>query len=75
MQEAVVLVKEQGIEAAKEFINDFVSKVIIMKLDYFEVCDADTLKPISDFNHNQKTVCLIALFVGNIRLIDNWMVE
>lgn len=83
MQEAIVIVKEKGITAAKQFINEKVSKVPEMKLDYYEVCDAETLESISDIKSvtlsgvegHQKAISLIAVFVGNIRLIDNWMIE
>jgi pantoate--beta-alanine ligase len=75
MQEAITIIKKKGIEAAKQFINEKVSKIPEMKLDYYEVCDAETLKPISEITPNEKAVTLIAVFVGNIRLIDNWMVD
>lgn len=75
MQQANKVVREQSIDAAKKFISDLVSKISIMKLDYFEVCDAETLETVTDFNPNRKTVSLIAVFVGNIRLIDNWIIE
>jgi pantoate--beta-alanine ligase len=75
MQEAVVIIKEKGIGSAKQFISEKVSEISEMKLDYYEVCDAETLKSISEITPNQKAVTLIAVFVGNIRLIDNWMVD
>jgi pantoate--beta-alanine ligase len=75
MQDAIEIVKEKGIAAAKTFINERVSKIPDMKLEYYEVCDAETLELINEFNPSHKTVSLIALFVGNIRLIDNWMVN
>jgi pantoate--beta-alanine ligase len=75
MQEAITIIKKKGIEAAKQFINEKVSKIPEMKLDYYEVCDSETLKPISEITPNEKAVTLIAVFVGNIRLIDNWMVD
>ena len=75
MQQANALVKEQGIEAAKAYITDEISKVSIMKLDYYEVCNADTLEPLIKINPNKKAISLIAVFVGNIRLIDNWMID
>jgi pantoate--beta-alanine ligase len=75
MQEAVELVKQKGIDDAKVFINEQIAKVSTMKLDYFEVCDADTLNTITEFKANQPVVSLIAVFVGNIRLIDNWMIN
>ena len=75
MQEAITVLNDKGIEVAKEFVRKQVSKVSIMKLDYYEVCDADTLEPIKEIKPNQKVITLIAVFVGNIRLIDNWMIE
>jgi pantoate--beta-alanine ligase len=75
MQDAIEIVKEKGIAAAKTFINERVSKIPDMKLEYYEVCDAETLELINEFNPSHKTVSLIALFVGNIRLIDNWMIN
>jgi pantoate--beta-alanine ligase len=75
MQEAVVIIKEKGIGSAKQFISEKVSEISEMKLDYYEVCDSETLKPISEITPNEKAVTLIAVFVGNIRLIDNWMVD
>lgn len=75
MQEGNQLIKEKGIDAAKQFINQQVSQVKEMKLDYYEVCNADTLEPIAEFSTKQQAVSLIAVFVGNIRLIDNWMIN
>lgn len=74
MQQVNKILREQSIDAAKKFITDLVSKISIMKLDYFEVCDAETLESLSDYNPKNKTVSLIAVFVGNIRLIDNWLI-
>ena len=74
MQEAISITKNIGIDAAKQFIAEQVSKTPKMKLDYYEVCDADTLESIKAIHPNQKAISLIAVFVGNVRLIDNWMV-
>ena len=74
MKDALVVIKHAGIAKAKEFIAEQVSKESQMKLDYYEVCDADTLKPITEIKTGQNVVSLIAVFVGNIRLIDNWMI-
>lgn len=75
MQEAIVIVNKKGIDAAKEFIKNQVTTVPEMKLDYYEVCDTETLQSISEVKPNQKVISLIAVFVGNIRLIDNWMIN
>ncbi len=74
MQKAKKIAIEKGIIEAKAFVAESVSKVSIMKLDYYEICNADTLKPISTVTKNKPVVSLIAVFVGNVRLIDNWIV-
>lgn len=74
MKEALEIVKLKGIAAAKRFIEECVSKQPLMKLEYYEVCDAETLELLNDYKLEKPAVSLIALFVGNIRLIDNWMI-
>jgi len=75
MQEAINLVKSTGIDAAKDYITNYVKEQPLMKLDYYEVCDAETLEPLTSFDASQKAISLIAVFVGNVRLIDNWPVN
>ena len=40
------------------------------KIDYIEVCDAETLMPVSSIN-NKPLVALAAAFIDGVRLIDN----
>lgn len=75
MQEAKQIAIEKGVDEAKAFVAQSVAKVAIMKLDYYEICDANTLEFISKLIKNEQAVSLIAVFVGNIRLIDNWIIE
>lgn len=75
MEEARDIAKQIGVSAAKSYIHNEVAKVPIMKLDYYEVCDTETLKPLATLKPNQQAISLIAVFVGNIRLIDNWMID
>lgn len=75
MQKANDIVVNKSIDAAKDYINDFVKQQSLMKLDYFEVCDAKILKPLSVYKQEVKSISLIAIFVGKIRLIDNWMIN
>jgi pantoate--beta-alanine ligase len=75
MEEARDIARQIGVSAAKSYIHNEVAKVPIMKLDYYEVCDTETLEPLAALKPNQQAISLIAVFVGNIRLIDNWMVD
>ena len=40
-------------------------------IDYLQVCNQETLEPITIFNHKIKSRLFIAIYVENIRLIDN----
>jgi len=75
MWEAKKIVKEKSISAAKLFIEEETKKVSLMKLDYFEICDAETLEGLSEINSQKKAIALIAIFVGKIRLIDNLQIS
>ena len=75
MQQAAQLATELGIAAAKAYVAEQVSQHELMKLDYYEICDADTLEILNDLPKGKKAVALIALFTGRIRLIDNLAVN
>lgn len=41
------------------------------KVDYVEMCDADTLLPVASANDAKDLIVLAAAFIENVRLIDN----
>lgn len=71
MKNARKMALEVGVSEAKAWVDKEVKKESLFKLDYFEVCDTETLKILNEVNNPEKTIALIALFVGRIRLIDN----
>ena len=42
-----------------------------LKVDYLEFCDAENFHPIENRDEAKQMVCLIAVYVGEVRLIDN----
>jgi pantoate--beta-alanine ligase len=72
MNEAKKL-KENGrsIGEIRDFVIQKFSKDPLYKLDYYEICNASTLSPLDSLNNTVKSMSLIAVFVGKIRLIDN----
>jgi len=42
-----------------------------LKLEYFEIADESTLKPLQKIKNNKKYRAFIAVFAGEVRLIDN----
>lgn len=57
-------------ETVKEVI-DKTNKVDNLKVEYYDIVDGDTLQPISNWKDTQYAVGCIAVFCGEIRLIDN----
>lgn len=57
-------------EDVVSFIQDAFAKHPLLKLEYFVVADGNTLKPEKGSLHNN-TYGFIAVFAGDVRLIDN----
>ncbi|MGQ1787920.1 MULTISPECIES: pantoate--beta-alanine ligase [unclassified Saccharicrinis] len=58
----------------KEVINFVVDKInnsAILKLEYFNIVDGNTLQPVDDWNESEYIVGCIAVFADKVRLIDN----
>jgi pantoate--beta-alanine ligase len=75
MQQAWAILTEKGISEAKQFVNKTVAEYPIMKLDYYEVCHAETLEVLQEAGKNIPVITLIGIFSGKIRLIDNYREE
>ncbi|MGZ4036218.1 MAG: pantoate--beta-alanine ligase [Bacteroidia bacterium] len=74
MEEAVQLKKEGlPLKDIELKIAAELGKNPIYRLDYFSICNADTLEPAETFVPDIRYIALIACFVGKIRLIDNIM--
>ncbi len=55
----------------KMWVTNEINSINGFKLEYFEVLDADNLNVISDWNEAEKIIGCIAVFLGDVRLIDN----
>ncbi|HKC67536.1 MAG TPA: pantoate--beta-alanine ligase [Bacteroidia bacterium] len=74
MQEAKILSKSIPLMDVKTKLLAEVAANPLLKADYIEFCDANTLQTVTDI-HAQKTICLAAIFSGKIRLIDNLFIN
>jgi pantoate--beta-alanine ligase len=59
------------ISELNEFVKEKIGSEPLMKLEYFEIADPETLQPIADLSKAKSAVACIALKLGDIRLIDN----
>jgi pantoate--beta-alanine ligase len=52
-------------------VSDMLNGYDELKVEYYEVVDGDTLQPVSDWKDSDYIVGCIAVFCGEVRLIDN----
>lgn len=70
LKEAQELFKIKGIEATRNYVTDAFSSHPEFKMDYFEIAAEDDLLPAA-IKENKKYRAFIAVFLSNVRLIDN----
>ena len=63
--------KEQSLAATKAYVEETINAVDGFRLEYFQIVDGNTLQPVGQWDESDYIVGCIALFCGNIRLIDN----
>lgn len=58
-----------------EDARSIISQVPGTDIEYFDVADAETLEPVTEYHPGQKLVALTAVNIGGVRLIDNMVVS
>jgi pantoate--beta-alanine ligase len=64
---------ETNPESLKEILTDMLASNSRIRLDYLEILDSETLKPLERLA--ESNLIAIAAFLGEVRLIDNIVVE
>jgi pantoate--beta-alanine ligase len=76
LNESKLLFKAQKpVSEIKAFVASKLAQKPIYKLEYFEICSAQDLHPLTHEKEVKDGIALIACFVGNIRLIDNLLLD
>ena len=64
---------EKSALAVKKRIEDIISKEPRAKIDYVEITDWNSIEPVDIIDGS--ILCAIAVYIGNTRLIDNFIYE
>ncbi len=59
------------IPAIKRYVDTIINHHPLLKLEYFQIVESDTLITQKSFSSRTNATACIAVFAGSIRLIDN----
>lgn len=71
LNEAVKTGKSMNIEEIKSFVIEKINTSKHLKVEYFELADENSLQPINSWDETTNIRGFIAVFCGEVRLIDN----
>ncbi|MCX6281029.1 MAG: pantoate--beta-alanine ligase [Bacteroidetes bacterium] len=73
--EVLCKVREKGTKTPVWELREWAIKKIqedsSFRVEYFEIADRETLMPVESWGHKNQVVALTAVFLGDVRLIDN----
>lgn len=69
----MVLEAQAPVAEARQTAVNHLTEESAIRLDYFEVIDADTFETVSDHTQHQRIALCVAAYVGEVRLIDNML--
>lgn len=71
LQQSRKIARNTDIDAVKKWVGDYINEDPELDLEYFEISDVNTLQSVKSWKSEQGLIGCIAVFAGNIRLIDN----
>lgn len=74
LQRAAQMLGQVPVPALKAEVAAYLAGLSAVRLEYFEVADADTLQPLAERGQPGHTALCLAAWVGPVRLIDNVVV-
>lgn len=63
--------KDHSVEQTKRYVIDELNSLPQLEVEYYEIVDALSMQPISDWKDTVQAVGCITVFCGDVRLIDN----
>jgi pantoate--beta-alanine ligase len=75
LQKIKLLKKNNSVSQVKQHIIDTINASGFLKIDYFELADSVTLKAITNWKDSNNIRAFIAVYCGEVRLIDNIKID
>ena len=64
-------IKNSSVPEIKAYVENTFKNHPLLQLEYFEIVESDSLHPITNITSKKRLSACIAVFAGNVRLIDN----
>ncbi|MBN2892361.1 MAG: pantoate--beta-alanine ligase [Bacteroidales bacterium] len=71
LEKSKEIVNEKSVEEIKKYVVAEINSNSFLKVEYFEIVDDVKLENIKNWSENNKKVGCVAVFCGEVRLIDN----
>lgn len=71
LMESKEMAKAKSVAEIKQYVIDSINAESLLEVEYYDIVDALTLQRVSNWSEADNIVGCIAVFAGEIRLIDN----
>lgn len=71
LQKSVAIAKEKSVSDLEHWVINSVNTKETLNVEYFEIVDSKTLQKVESWQENCEKIGCIAVFCGEVRLIDN----
>lgn len=75
LSQAPELAQTHSVEQVRNMVINQINSRPELEVEYFEIADADTLQPITDWRQAERAIGCITVHCGDVRLIDNIMIK
>ncbi|WP_462280925.1 pantoate--beta-alanine ligase [Salinivirga cyanobacteriivorans] len=60
-----------SVKQLEDWVTDSLNKIAHLEVEYFQIVDQETLQPVNNWQENCDKIGCIAVYCGEVRLIDN----
>ena len=71
LRESLAYAASNSLTATKQWVVDRINAYEEMEVEYYEIVDASTMQPVSNWADTESAVGCVTVWLGDVRLIDN----
>ena len=71
LKESLRFAEDHTLEQTHDWVVDTINAYPEMQVEYFSICDGDTLQPLAQWDDSDSIVGCITVYCGDVREIDN----